>query len=848
MKHESEHNMDLASFTQQDAASVAKLLETSLELGLLPLQVKERQKRYGLNQTHNKNPSFILLFFHHRTYLLIYLFILAGLTTFFFYNYPLAYFILAILCISLGIDLYQQYRAIQTTHLLQNYLKTASRVLRQGSINSIPTNELVPGDIIILEAGDYIPADIRFIQAYNITVNESSITGTETPIKKTAPPLSSPPTDLYTAHNIGFSGTYLLAGKGRGIIIATGSAAAFTTTSTFDSHRDTPSTLQQTISHMVNFIIILIIATSSTLLIATCLTKGISQAIPMLLFCIALSLNTAPEIIFIITTMILMHATVLLSNRNMIVKRLSALEDLGELDVLCSDKTGTLTENAIALDDVYTLHGEDPVFYALLGSQQEHSKALDPFDQTLWKSLTSQQISDLQRYRLVDELPFDHNRLRTTVLVDKGSQAIISSRGVYSSVITHCKPLPQATLSILEQWLADHENQGHRAIAIASRELPQTGIPSTTQSLETEEHDLIFIGFIAFKDPIKTTVTSTIKKAHSLGISIKILTGDSKEVARSLGYRVGLITNSDQTIDGATFAALNSQEKLSAVENITIFGRVTPEQKCEIVGLLKLRHTVGYLGDGFNDASALHTADVGVAVHDALDVAKDASDIILLKKSLASIIEGVELGRTILQNIIIFIKTSLSSGIGHFFSLALTSLFFPSPPLLPLQIVVAHLLTTLPSVTFALTACENFTAQKPSHNTMRTIIATILLFAGITMVYDGIFLSIFYKISPSSLQSMWFIQIVMSSLALLTSLIPRHCLAHKAYLSVALLTIIITFIMPFTNRGQTTLGLVEPQKQHLIILLLLICIYLTTNKIVKSLLHIFSIPFHIKSS
>lgn len=483
--------------------------------------------------------------------------------------------------------------------------------------------------------------------------------------------------------------------------------------------------------------------------------KGLHiDLLELFVFAIALVIGLTPEMLPTVTTFALSKGAVLLAQHNVIVKRLSAIEDLGSITMLLTDKTGTLTENKLVAVSYYAEPSAPLRQFAQLVSRHGLT---DSFDKATLLGATPEEMQECLAYKVLDEQPFDPGKRRSSVLVEKDGVKILILRGVVEDLF------PQEISKAAHEWLAGQTSQGNRVLTFGYQEQAKT----------VEETELKLAGFIAYADPIKTTAAPALLKARKLGIGVRMVTGDSKEVGRYVAKAIGLSDVPECAISGSEFELLSDDEKRKALHTYAVFARFLPAQKSELVELFREKYTVGFLGDGINDAPALKAAHVGIAVQSASDLAKDASDIIILRKSLFDAIYGIGIGRNVFANTLKYITVSIASNFGNFYSLAIASLFVDFLPLLPRQILLINMLSDFPMVAIATDTVDFEELTHPPSFVMRDIALSSTIFGITSSLFDFIFFSFFFKRPEAVLQTAWFIESIMAEIVLIYSLRTR---------------------------------------------------------------------------
>jgi Mg2+-importing ATPase len=685
--------------------------------GLTEDEVEARREKFGRNEVaHEKPPTWYAelarAFANPFNFLLTTLAIVSGVT-----GDQEAMTVIGVMVVfSTGLRFVQEFRSNKSAQALRALVRTSTAVEREGDEfvpgtspamrrREIPMDELVPGDIVYLSAGDMIPADVRLISAKDLFVAQSALTGEAIPVEKIdrAEKPSAPPalTELPT---ICFMGTSVVSGTATAVVVATGSGTSFGRMAKGLVGRRADTAFDVGV-RKVSWLFIRFIAVMVPVVF---LINGFSKGnwLEAFLFGLAVAVGLTPEMLPMIVTTNLAKGAVTMARRKTIVKRLNSIQNFGAMDVLCTDKTGTLTQDKVVLERHVNVVGEEDDFVLALAY-------LNSFYQTGLKNLLDVAVLEHgelkgelaidKAYGKVDECPFDFTRRRMSVVVDhehRDHQLIC--KGAVEEILAVCRyvrdePLPGETERIVElrderredakELVAEMNEDGFRVVAVAYREFPTThGAYSVA-----DERDLILAGFIGFLDPPKETAGPALRALGEHGISVKILTGDNDLVTRKICRDVGI--DAEHIVLGSELRALDDDAVGLLASNHGVFAKLTPDDKTRIVRALKSRgHTVGFLGDGINDAGALREADVGVSVDSAVDIAKESADIILLEKSLLVLEEGVIEGRKTFGNTIKYIKMTASSNFGNVFSVLVASAFLPFLPMLPIQLLTNNLL------------------------------------------------------------------------------------------------------------------------------------------------------------
>jgi len=813
--------------------TLADKLNTSLDFGLTSSQVSLRLSEVGLNRIHEKKFHWWFILVRQLLSSFIYLLIAAALLALLLGERWDAAFILIFIGLNTTIGFYQEYRSEQTAFLLRRLIRPKSRLRRDNREQEIYSENLVPGDLLLLEPGDIIAADVRWIKLNNLNLDESVLTGESVPVAKVVKPLSSPPRQFHQAENIGFAGTTVVAGYAEGLVIATGNHTALGQIAKVSLETERVSSFTLGINQISRFILWLVIITLGLVVIAHYLLRPAPNLVELTLFAIALAVSVIPEALPVVTTFSLSRGALRLARHKVVVKRLSAVEDLGGIEILCTDKTGTLTENRLTVADIYGPKPDSTLETALVSAYMlAHQKApeIDPFDRAVWHQATTIQRQRCQNYQLKNLTPFDPRRRLSSVEVKLDNKLLVIIRGAPETLVSHSTLSPTKRKQLIT-WLDHQGTLGRRVLAYA-------------QSLRNAHSSpLTFVGCISFVDPIKKTASIAINNARELGLTIKILTGDHPEVATAVARTVGLVPQTSPTpvvITGDAFDHLSDQAKLQAVTNYQVFARVSPQQKYAIIKLLQTRYQVGFLGEGINDAPALKIANVAIVVDHAADIARDTADIILLKKSLAVIIDGIKEGREVFANTVKYIKATLSANIGNFIAIAVASLFVNYLPLLPLQILLVNLLSDFPMIAIATDTVDPGELHSPRHYHLSDIALIALALGLVSSVFDFLFFGLFFRQGPTILRTYWFIGSILTELVLIFSIRTRRFLfkAKPASYPIWILTglaALATLALPQSRFGQTVFDFTPLSPPFLTLALSLVVAYFIATETVKLL-------------
>lgn len=808
--------------------------------GLTSMQVEERLLVSGKNTLEEKHTSWQKILIRQFRSAFIYLLLAASAVSLYQKEYTDAAMIFIFLALNAILGFYQEYHAEKALSLLKTFVDRKTRVRRDGKEQLISISEVVPGDIVLMNAGDMMPGDGFFIRADEVTIDESPLTGEVEPINKSVGIPSEPPKGFYGASNIAFTRTTFLSGDGEVLIFATGKNTVIGDIAKHLQQEEGPSAFELGINHFSSFILKMVLVTIPIIFMLNYFVHGDSfDPATFAVFAIALTVSVIPEALPLVMTISLSRGSLELAKKNVVPRRLSAIEDLGSIDVLCTDKTGTITENTLAVSGIYGNESE-VLYYALLvpeSAPHNKNQQNSVFDVALRKYHPAAKHKKLLSLRRIDEIPFDPIRRRDSVLISIGEKQYLIMRGSPEHVHRTCNT---EMADELQSWIRAEGTKGMRVLAIGWKE-----ITTPLSKLEVaDENGLTFLGVISFADPLKSTTKEAVFAAKKLGVQVKIITGDAREVAGWVGYEAGILTDRNDVISGDELNNMSDEEKLIAVDRYNVFARTMPIQKTQIIELLQKNHLVGFLGEGFNDAPALKAAHVGLAVSNASDIAQDAADVVLLNPSLMVIIDGVREGRKIFANSMKYLRVTLASNFGNFYALAFSSLFIPYLPMLPIQVLLLNLLSDFPMMTIATDNVDEMELERPRGYKVVELTTVAIVLGVVSTMFDFAFFGYFQQFGESVLQTMWFAGSIITELLIVFSIRttlpfwkakrPANGLLYLT-LSVIVLTVSMLYI-PFTKE---LFYLISPGVKYLVPAAILIVAYFATTEIVKLLFYRF---------
>ncbi len=818
------------AFSHYTIKSVEEALE-SLSASKDGLSKKEailRRENYGLNEIKSKSVTVFQVFLRQLKSPFTYLLFAAAIISFFIGEKTDFIVIVVVVVLNIAIGFFQEYKAERAIYLLRKFVPQNVKVLRYGAEIIIDKKDVVPGDMVLLESGDKVPADLRIVSTENFLIDESALTGESVPVAKVSEALSQSTDEIFKAKNILFSGTSVISGRAQAVVIGTGKDTAFGEIAKMVSSGTRESSYEKSIIYFCKLVLKIVLVTMVLLFAANLLIKGFGNFFEFLLFAVALVVSILPEALPAVVTFALSKGSLQMAKQHVVVRRLTAIEDLGNIEVLCTDKTGTLTENKLSLEKIISSDKRKCLLYGLLSSDVNDRKEsiLNPFDLALFEKSPENFWHEYKKYETIFELPFDSERMRSGfVIKDKNGNKFLIVKGAPEVLLELCSKVSyKAAKKEIKEDTRKEGQDGKRVLAIAFKKIPKDIITSN------DEKGLTFLGYFVFEDPLKKSTAEAINLAKKLGVKIKVITGDSKEVAGYVASKIKLINNPSDVFSAEDLEKMTVEEFDDACNNGSVFARISPQLKYKIVKSLQKKYAVGFLGEGINDAPALKVADAAIVVQSASDVSREVSDVVLLKKDLKVIIEGIKYGRQIYSNINKYIKCTLASNFGNFYSIAVISLFINYLPMLPVQILLANLFSDFPLISVATDSVDIEELKKPKMYQLSSVLPLIMMLALISTVFDFIFFSIFYKQPHATIQTLWFIESVLSELLFIFIIRTRHPF-WKAKKPGSLLTIlsiidgVFIILLPFFFFGQQWFHFVAPPAIPLIIVFGLLASY-----------------------
>ncbi|MGZ6577295.1 MAG: magnesium-translocating P-type ATPase [Solirubrobacteraceae bacterium] len=746
--------LELRSAASMDVDQVLVGLKSTPQ-GLPSEEAARRLRQVGPNALRSHGARALTIFMRQLRNPLLILLVSAAVVSAFVGEPTDAIIILAIIGISVGLGFFNEYRSARAVEELHSQIRHTALALRDGKAVPVDVTDLVPGDVVQVSVGDIVPADLRLLRANDLECDESILTGESLPAEKQADAIGPAESPL-ALPSCAFMGTVVRNGTGAGVVAQTGTGTEFGAIAMRLGERLPQTAFQRGLRDFSMMLVYVTVILAGTILaINIALGHGIIEST---LFALSIAIGLTPQLLPAIVTVSLSTGARHLARRKVVVKRLVAIEDLGNIDVFFTDKTGTLTEGQITFASAVDTTGQpsDELLRAGLLCNEAvvtdgHTVGGNSLDRALWAAPGARRLAPPTGDRL-DVLPFDYQRRLSSVLAQDGEEhRRVIVKGAPEAVTARCTNVPHQAHAMLDRLFA----QGSRVVAVATR-----AADGQTRLTPNDERDLQLAGFLTFRDPPKPDAPEAVAQLHRLGVEVKVITGDNEIVAKKVCADIGLDVAG--TITGSELDKLDDEQLADRLSETTIFARVTPEQKSRLIkSQRQLGATVGFMGDGVNDAVALHDADAGISVQTATDVAKDAADIVLLEADLGILADGIGEGRRIFANTMKYVMMGTSSNFGNMFSAGVASLFLSFLPMLPTQILLNNLLYDVSEMTIPTDNVDEDQLLKPAHWDVRTIRRFMIFFGPISSIFDfvtfGIMIWVFNAHAPL-FRSGWFVE------------------------------------------------------------------------------------------
>ena len=844
-------SVELLEKARADADAVLKELG-SQPGGLSEAEAGSRLKRVGTNEiAREKRQSALMRLLSNIRNPLVLLLLALGVLSYLTGDLRAMVVIFVMVILGVVLRFFQEMRADDAAEKLKAMVSNTATLVRDGKEAEVSLKELVPGDIIRLAAGDMVPADVRVLSAKDLFLNQAALTGEALPVEKKAAPASADVQNPLDLPNLCFLGSNVESGSATAVVIHTGDRTYFgSLAASIVGQRELTS-----FDKGVNKFTWLMICFIAVMVPAVFLINGLSKHnwLEAFLFAMAVAVGLTPEMLPMIVTVNLSKGALAMSRKKVIVKRLNAIQNFGAMDVLCTDKTGTLTQGKIVLEKHLDVHGDPSELVLQYGY-------LNSFHHTGLKNLLDEAILDheeleerlkaKEKYRKIDEIPFDFVRRRMSVIVeDQAGLHTLICKGAVDEVMGLCTrvnlhgelvPVESEHDAKRRQIADDLNGQGFRVIALAYKEMP--GSSDDPVYSVKDESDLILLGFLAFLDPPKDTAAEALKRLHALNVDVKVLTGDNEIITAYICKEVGMPV--ENLLLGSRIEAMSETELADAADAASVFARLAPAHKERVIRALQSKgHVVGFMGDGINDAPALKAADVGISVDGAVDIAKESSDIILLENSLLVLEQGVLEGRRVFGNIIKYIKMAASSNFGNMFSVVGASAFLPFLPMLPIQVLTNNLLYDFSQTTIPTDEVDADWLTKPRQWRIDKILRFILFIGPISSIFDYLtFFMMLYVFNcwenPALFHTGWFVESLFTQTLIIhvirTNKIPF--IESRASWPLVLTSLIIVSVGAWLTVSPlaTTLGFVPLPPMYWLFLAGMLLCYAVLTQVVKT--------------
>ncbi|MCU7493920.1 MAG: magnesium-translocating P-type ATPase [Ignavibacteria bacterium] len=834
-------NQPPVEFWSLPAEDLLKMLGSTKE-GLSSAEAKRRIALLGTNQLRPaKSSSALSLLISQFKSPIILILLFATILSFFLHDRVDAFIILSIVIVSGLLGFWQEYSASNAIKKLLSIVQTKAAVMRNGTLVDIYVEEVVPGDIVKLNAGDIIPGDSLVLDSNDLFVDEAILTGETFPVEK-APVVLPRDTQLSQRTNSLWMGTHVVNGIASVLIVHTGKDTELGKVSERLKLRPLETEFELGIRRFGYFLMEV-----TLLLVVSIFAINVYLVRPVLdsfLFSLALAVGLTPQLLPAIISINLSHGAKRMAEKKVIVKRLSSIENFGSMNVICSDKTGTLTEGVVQLKSALDIDGsesEKVLLNAYINAFYETG-----FQNPIDEAIRSYRRHDLSGYNKLKEIPYDFIRKRLSILVSHDNKSLMVTKGALQNILDICRKVEASDgtisdistmLGLIQKKFEEFSNNGFRTLGVAYR-----NIPPDSQFGKDEETEMTFSGFLILFDPPKPNVINTIINLKKLGVALKVITGDNHLVAANVSRQVGL--NNAKILTGSELGRLSDASLIRKVGEVEVFAEIEPNQKERIIiALKKAGNVVGYMGDGINDASAIHAADVGISVHSAVDVAKEAADIVLLEKDLGVLVQGVLEGRATFANTLKYVFMATSANFGNMFSMAGVSLILPFLPLLPKQILLTNLMTDFPEMTIATDSVDQEMISRPRRWDIKVIRKFMITFGIVSSLFDYLtfgLLLLFLNATEIQFRTGWFVESVVSA-SLIVLIIRSRMPAFKSrpgkYLLITTLSIaIITLGLPYSPVAGI-LGFAPLPLSFILLIGLIVLLYIITAEIVKKIFY-----------
>ncbi|MDD5252061.1 MAG: magnesium-translocating P-type ATPase [Patescibacteria group bacterium] len=831
-----------ADFVKAGADALFRKLVSS-PAGLSEAEAKRRLKQFGPNEPARKRRRGpIVQLLSKFTNPLVLVLIIIGSFSFAIGERVSVIPIAAMIILSVTIAFVQEYRSGREAERLIALVRTTASVTRGGHDKEVDTRTLVPGDLVHLAAGDIVPADIRIVHCKDLSVNQSALTGESFPVDKCDTVGSLHTTADYGAGNLVYLGTSVVSGSADGLVIKTGAATQFGAIAGQLSEARPETSFDRGIRGFSMLMIKAMMVMVLFIFVAVVLTKG--TFLEAILFSLAVAVGLTPELLPTMVAVNLSKGAAAMSRRKVIVKHLNSIQNFGAMDILCTDKTGTLTlDNVVLIKHCDVAGREDE---SVLGMAQLNAHFETGLKNLLDRAVLKHAAVDVGRYRKIDEIPFDFSRRIMSVVVEGEGKRQLIAKGAPEELFQRCNrfeqdgkvaPIDDLHLPTLRQEFESLNGEGFRVLAVGYREI--TDDQHTFN--KDDEKDLVLKGYVAFLDPPKPSAKKALDSLRELGVLVKVLSGDNAIVTSKICFEVGLASEGDIAVTGDEVEQMDDAALAETVEKHDVFARLSPMQKERVIKMIqKNGHTVGYLGDGINDAASLKVSDVGISVNNAVDIAKESAELILLEKDLSVLRDGVIEGRRTFANIIKFVRMGSSSNFGNMVSLTGASLFLPFVPMAPIQVLLNNFLYDLSQIAIPTDNVDEDDVRKPRGWNVASIKRFMIIIGPVSSIFDfltfGVALFLFH--APVGLfRTFWFIESIFTQTLIIHVIrtAKRPFIESRAsrYLTAGSIIVLILALALVNSPFAGALGFVRPPLAWYPMLAALVICYLFMTQAVK---------------
>jgi Mg2+-importing ATPase len=827
-------NYSLAQLSATTTIEVVNYFNSNEKNGLSEKEAGQRLNQFGKNiiGKHKGRNELLVLLSHFNSPLIIIL-LIASVVSFSVGETINASIIVIMLLMGVVIDYWQEHDARNAAEKLKQTVKTKVTAIRDGIEKEIVPDELCAGDVLLLYAGRIVPADCRVLFAKDFFINQSSLTGESFPCEKYSDAIADASADLTSLDNIAFMGTSVTTGTAKVLVVKTGSSTEFGKIAEKLVSREEETDFNKGMRHFGFLIMRITIVLVLFIFLINALLKH--SLLESFMFSLAVAVGLTPELLPMVMSVAMSKGSLKMAKKGVIVKKLSAIPNFGSMEVLCTDKTGTITEDKIRLIKYVDATGktDDELFLLAYLNSHFQTGIKNPLDDAV---LSHKQL-DVSGYNKTDEVPFDFSRKRMSVVVENKAQHLLICKGAPEEIFKVCINENEISAQANQQYEMLSAD-GFRVLAIAVKEVLQR-----TKFTKQDEQQLTLKGFIAFLDPPKEDADETIAELAKIGVEVKIITGDNHLVTQKVCKEIGLPIKG--MMQGYEMEHLTDDALSKRAINTTIFTRFSPDQKNRVIeALKKYHHAVGYMGDGINDAPSLKTADIGISVNSATDVAKEAADIILTHKDLLVLKEGILEGRKTFGNTMKYILMGLSSNFGNMFSVAAATLFLPFLPMLPAQILVNNFLYDTSQITIPSDNVDESYTQKPQRWNLKMIRNYMIVFGLVSSLFDLITFYLLYKyfaVSNKQFQTGWFLESLATQILVVFIIRTNHLpfiqsRPGKFLVISTLACLTIGWVLPYLYIGRL-MGF-EPLPLHIILfIVVVVMLYLICAELVKRFIY-----------